>query len=98
MIWTDDAQIDVKDAYSTLLKRTKSRELAQRITAEIAARARELKANPFVCEEDRFKYNNDGSFRAFEKHTYRVTFEIHEKDKVISIVRVRHAGMEPLEY
>jgi len=39
--------------------------------------------------------DNDGSFRAFEKYNYRVTYKVKETE--IIIARVRHISREPLE-
>jgi plasmid stabilization system protein ParE len=49
-----------------------------------------------VYEADRFRSNNDGSYRAFEKHSYRVTYRVIGAD--IRVFRVRHASMKPMAY
>lgn len=45
---------------------------------------------------DKYRMNNDGSFRAYELLRYRVSYQIIEKE--IIIVRVRHTSMEPKQY
>jgi plasmid stabilization system protein ParE len=45
---------------------------------------------------DRFKKDNNGNFRAFEKHSCRVAYYIAETE--IRILRVRHVKQEPKEY
>jgi len=45
---------------------------------------------------DKYKTNNDGSFRAFELHHYRVSYRY--KDNEIRIIRIRHTKMNPLIY
>ena len=45
---------------------------------------------------DKYRKNNDGSFRAYELHRYRIAYRVTEKE--IIIVRVRHTGMEPKQY
>lgn len=52
--------------------------------------------NPFIFEHDRFKFDNDGSFRAFEEFKYRVAYKITEDQ--IRILRIRHTSREPIEY
>jgi len=45
---------------------------------------------------DKFKKDNDGSWRAFEKHHYRVSYRITQKE--IRIVRLRHTSKSPLSF
>ncbi len=42
---------------------------------------------------DKYKTGNDGSYRAFELHYYRVSYRIMNYE--IKIVRVRHTSMIP---
>jgi len=52
--------------------------------------------NPEKHNLDKFKVNNDGHFRAFEKHKIRVTYFISKNE--IRIVRVRHTKMNPKNF
>ena len=45
---------------------------------------------------DKYKTNNDNSFRAFELHHYRISYR-YIKDEV-RIIRIRHTKMNPLDY
>ena|SRR5215210_4658008 len=45
---------------------------------------------------DKYKINNDGSFRAFELHRYRISYRY--KNNKIRIIRVRHTKMNPGNY
>jgi plasmid stabilization system protein ParE len=45
---------------------------------------------------DKYRLNNDGSFRAYEIHQYRIAYFIGEDH--IRIVRMRHTSQEPQEY
>ena len=45
---------------------------------------------------DKYRKNNDGSIRAFEKYSYRVAYQITKTE--IRILRIRHTGREPLSY
>lgn len=51
---------------------------------------------PEKYSSDKFKTNNDGSFRAFELHRYRISYRY--KNNEIRIIRVRHSKMNPLNY
>jgi plasmid stabilization system protein ParE len=52
--------------------------------------------NPEKFPIDKFKLDNDGSFRAFEKHSLRVAYLIL-RDQV-RILRVKHVKQEPRSY
>lgn len=43
----------------------------------------------------RLRKNNNGSFRAFEKYNYRVSYKVGITQVII--LRIRHTSREPLE-
>jgi plasmid stabilization system protein ParE len=45
---------------------------------------------------DRFKKNNDGTFKAALVFNYKVSYQISDKD--IYILRIRHTSREPMNY
>lgn len=45
---------------------------------------------------DRFKKNNDGTFKAAVVFSYRISYQIG--DISVNILRIRHTSKEPLEY
>jgi len=45
---------------------------------------------------DKFKTDNDGTWRPFELHHYRVSYRVMETE--IRIVRMRHTSRSPLPY
>ena len=55
-----------------------------------------LPDHPEKYPRDKFKKNNPGNYRAFEKYSYRVAYKITEQE--IIVLRVRHVKQEPLEY
>jgi plasmid stabilization system protein ParE len=69
---------------------------AEKVRTEIIKMCRELARNPRRYGADRYKSDNDGSFRAFEHFNYRIAYYVDEHEVVI--VRMRHSGMEPLLY
>ena len=92
--WPLQVQKQLAKAYSFILLR--SYQNAEKIKAAILDSTRKLPGYPEMYPRDKYRKNNDGSFRAYEIHRYRITYRI--TDKEIIIVRVRHTSMEPREY
>ena len=63
---------------------------------DIVAAVNKVAANPEFYAADKYKKDNDGRYRAFEKHHYRIAYLF--TDKVIRVLRVRHTSREPKEY
>ncbi|WP_425474793.1 type II toxin-antitoxin system RelE/ParE family toxin [Niabella insulamsoli] len=60
------------------------------------ASTKNLSRNPKIHALDKYRKQNDGSFRAYEIYHYRIAY--HVTDKEIIILRVRHTSMEPKDY
>jgi plasmid stabilization system protein ParE len=90
--WSANAKAQLKSAYDYIRK--DSPKNAVKVRSDIAAITKMLPLHPEIYSLDKYKEHNDGSYRAFEKHHYRVTYRILEKE--ILILRIRHTGMEPL--
>ena len=69
---------------------------AQKVRKEIIEACKQLYKFPEKYPPDKYKIDNDGSFRAFTLYNYRISYEIQETG--ISILRIRHTSMEPLNY
>mgnify|MGYP001607500903 CR=1 FL=1 len=69
---------------------------AIKIKNDILSLVHKLPEQPEVYPPDKFKSNNDGNYRAFEKHRYRIAYKITEKN--ILILRLCHTSREPLLY
>ena len=69
---------------------------AQKVRKDIFTLAKALALNPQKHPLDKYKLNNDGTFRAFEKHHLRITYCVFPVE--IKIISVRHTKMEPKEY
>lgn len=69
---------------------------AEKVKLDILASTRKLATQPEIHPPDKYRKNNDGSFRAYELYHYRIAYRVTEKEVII--VRVRHTGMEPLNY
>lgn len=94
LVWDKVALNHLKEIYD-YLKTTDNLEHAKEVKDTILKITKKLPANPNLYEQDRFKSDNDGSFRAFEKFKYRVVYKITEDQ--IRILRVRHTSREPIE-
>ncbi|MBV9961553.1 MAG: type II toxin-antitoxin system RelE/ParE family toxin [Parafilimonas sp.] len=69
---------------------------AEKVRNEILEKVEKLILHPEVYSLDKYKTNNDGSYRAFELHRYRVAYRVLENE--IFILRVRHTSREPKKY
>lgn len=69
---------------------------AEKVKKEILAKIDALMKNPEQYTADKYKTNNDGSFRAFEVHHYRISYRYIKSD--VRIIRIRHTKMNPLTY
>jgi plasmid stabilization system protein ParE len=92
--WDEDARLYFKAAIKFIKK--ESEQGANKVRLEILNTIDSLPSNPLLFEEDRFKLNNDSTYRAFTVYHYRITYKIN-KDS-IQILRIRHTSQEPLEY
>lgn len=68
---------------------------AEKVRREILEKIENI-TNPEIYSTDKYKTNNDGSYRAFELHRYRIAYRITEKE--IRIFRIRHTSREPKDY
>ena len=70
---------------------------AQKVSLEVLRIVNSSSKNPEHHRRDKYKIeNNNGSFRAFEIHSIRISF--FYDTKVLRIVRVRHTKRKPLNY
>lgn len=96
IIWTHQADAELNEAFLELLEQSESLETTTRIITEIYESTTILATNPEIYKLDTLKHNNKGNIRAYEKHTYRITYLVEETS--VYIIRVRYARKEPLEY
>jgi plasmid stabilization system protein ParE len=92
--WPLMAQKQLEKAYRFVL--ADSYQNAEKVKNEILLSTRKLAANPEMFPPDKYRKNNDGSFRAYELHRYRIAYRVTKNE--IIIVRVRHTSMEPKQY
>lgn len=94
VIWDKPALQSLQAAFKFI--KQDSLQNAEMVKNELLNLAQKLSHNPERHPPDKFRKNNDGSYRAFEKLSYRIAFKI--TDTQVIILRVRHTKQEPLEY
>ena len=92
--WPLAVQRQLAKAYKYILQ--DSYQNAEKIKSDILVSTRKLSTHPEMFAPDKYRKNNDGSFRAYEIHRYRIAYRVTENE--ITIVRVRHTSMEPKPY
>lgn len=94
LVWTRRSQQDMRAIYKYIS--IDSLQNARKIVKEIVAATEKAITNPEYYNPDKFKLNNDGSYRAFEKHRYRIAYRY--QNSIIRVLRVRHTKLEPKNY
>ena len=94
VVWPLKASRQLQQAY--LYIRKDSLQNAEKVRKAILEATNKLKINPEINLADKYKTNNDGSFRAFELFRYRISYQITNDDVII--LRLRHTSMNPKNY
>ena len=94
IVWTKRSQLQLKTAYKYIS--IDSPKNALKVVEEIVTSLNKAISNPEFYGPDKYKTSNDGSYRAFEKHHYRIVYRF--TNNVIRVLRVRHTKMEPNQY
>ena len=69
---------------------------AAELEESIISRIGNLISNYTIYPTDKYKKDNDGSYRAFEVDEYRISYRV--KKSQIKIIRIRHTSRKPLKY
>ena len=94
VVWSKSAKAELKIAFTYIA--SDSLENARMVKDTLIDLTIDLAKNPEKHPLDKFKKNNDGSWRAFEKYHYRISYRILNDQ--IRIVRLRHTSKSPLSY
>jgi plasmid stabilization system protein ParE len=94
IIWDVKARSSFKKQIDHIKK--DSLQAAEKVRSDIFDILDDLPGNPLKFPADKFKSDNDGNFRAFEKHGIRIAYLVTELH--IRILRVRHVKQEPQQY
>ena len=92
--WEDKAKVQFADACRYIRKDSPKNSL--KVKKEIIEAVGKLELQPKKHPPDKYKQNNNGQYRAFELHHYRVTYRVLSSE--IKILTLRHTSMEPHEY
>jgi plasmid stabilization system protein ParE len=69
---------------------------AAKVRKDILLKITQLADYPESHHPDKYKSDNDGSFRAFEIHRHRISYRNIRNE--VRIIRIRHTKMNPLNY
>ena len=67
---------------------------AEKVKLKILLKIDSLPEHPEKYYPDKYKLENDGTYRAFEIYHYRISYRI--KNNEIRILRIRHTRQSPL--
>ena len=94
IIWNKRAAINLQKAYKYIKEDSPAN--AQKVRNAIIKMVDGLSSNPEKYPLDKFKMNNPGNYRAFEKYSYRIAYKYTTKE--IRVLRFRHTKQEPRKY
>ena len=94
LVWTKRSEKNMYSIYKYISK--DSPKNAAKVINDIVVAIEKAIDNPEIYAPDKYKTNNDGSYRAFEKHHYRLAYRFSKN--IIRVLRVRHTSMEPPGY
>ena len=93
-VWSKVAKAELHKAYLYIL--LDSLQNAEMVREDIIDATINLSSYPEKHPLDKFKKDNDGTWRAFEKHHYRISYRVMPNE--IRIVRMRHTSRSPLNF
>jgi plasmid stabilization system protein ParE len=73
-----------------------SRQGADKVVKSIAKRVDSLSTHAMIYEADRFKRNNDGSYRATSIYKFRIIYRITENQ--VAVLKILHTARLPRKY
>ena len=94
IVWTKRAEKQLHDLYEHISQNSPKNAL--KVVGDIVSEVEKALENPEVYPIDKYKMDNDGTFRAFEKHKYRLSYRY--LGYTIRVLRVRHTKMNPQSY
>lgn len=94
VVWSKRAKTALKKAYEYIQQ--DSPQNAAKVVEEIIDLTLSLPNHPEKYQPDKYKKDNDGQWRAFEIHHYRISYHIMTNE--IRIVRMRHTSQSPRHY
>jgi addiction module RelE/StbE family toxin len=92
--WSPAAHKQLRKAFEYIRK--DSLQNAEKVKNEIIELSEKLVDHPERFSLDKYRKQNDGTFRAFEIHSYRISYRVMQN--YILIVRMRHTSRSPIVY
>lgn len=96
VIWSKHALVQTEAIHRYILEESQSLEIADKVVKSLFDSTQLLETRWEIYARDKLKQNNDGSYRAYVKYHYRISYRIVQD--LVRILRVRHTSREPLEY
>ena len=90
----NEAKESLNEAYNFIKK--DSLQNAENVRDKILASIKDLLKNPEKHPADKYRFNNDKSYRAYEIYKYRISYHVSPQE--IRVIRIRHTKMNPEEY
>lgn len=94
LVVDDVARQSLQEVYLHIRK--ESLQNAAKVKNKILTSFKDLIKTPERHAPDKYRINNDGSYRAYELYKYRISYHVSTTE--IRILRIRHTKMNPLEY
>lgn len=94
LVWTASAKKQLREIIGHIKK--DSPQNAIKVREKILHSTSSIPGQPLKHNPDKFKLDNDGSFRAYEIYRYRIVYFVSEN--TIVILRISHTSREPKEY
>ncbi len=91
VMWPRISRQQLQQAYTHI--KQDSPQNAEKVRTAIIQSTKALVDFPHRYTIDKYKENNDGSFRAYELYHFRISYQVTEFE--IIILRVRHTSMKP---
>ncbi|MEL6538231.1 MAG: type II toxin-antitoxin system RelE/ParE family toxin [Bacteroidota bacterium] len=92
--WDEEAIKDLENALVWISQN--SYQNALMVETAILENIEKACQSPERFPKDKFRKSNDGNFRAFETHSFRITYMIEEETLVV--LRIRHVKQNPELY
>ena len=92
IVWSKNAEIQYYEILEHILK--EAPEAIETVGSALLETIDELTIHYHSYPLDRFKLNNDGTYKAALVFSYRISYQIG--DTTINILRIRHTSREPL--
>jgi plasmid stabilization system protein ParE len=94
IVWTKPAQSQLREIYKYISK--ESVQNAIKVINDLTHAVTNIVEHPEKHKIDQYKKDNDGTYCAFEKHHFRVSYR--NENQIIRILRIRHTKMNPKKH